>query len=133
MYIFLKAQAALIVGSLADFLTTILLVEVFHCWYIAGNATGNIIGAIAQFILSRNWAFDAEKGNVSRQIIRFVLIWGGNILISAAGVYVLTHYLHLYYLISKLVISIVMGLTYTFLLSKYFVFVETLPDKIIQN
>jgi putative flippase GtrA len=122
MLTFLKAQVALILGSVADFLTTILLVEVFHCWYITGNAAGNIVGAIAQFILSRNWAFDAAKGNVSGQVMRFVLIWSGNILISAAGVYALTHFFHIHYLISKLVISIVMGLTYTFILSKRFVF-----------
>jgi len=133
MYTFIKAQAALIVGSLADFLTTILLVEVFHCWYIAGNAMGNIVGAIAQFILSRNWAFHAEKENVSGQIIKFVLIWGGNIAISAAGVYALTNYFHLHYLISKLVVSIVMGLTYMFFLSKYFVFKETVHNKITPN
>jgi len=133
MRTFIKAQAALILGSLADFLTTILLVEVFHCWYIAGNAMGNITGAIVQFILSRNWAFHAEKENVSGQIMKFILIWGGNIGISAAGVYALTNYFHLHYLISKLVISIVMGLTYTFLLSKYFVFTETVPGKIIEN
>jgi len=54
MYIFIKAQAALMAGSLADFLVTIFLVQVFQCWYVTGNAAGNITGATAQFILSRN-------------------------------------------------------------------------------
>jgi putative flippase GtrA len=122
MLTFLKAQAALIVGSVADFLLTILLAEVFHCWYIAATVSGNIAGAFAQFILSRNWAFRAENGSISRQSIRFILMWTGNIILSAAGVYLLTHHFHIYYLISKLIVSITLGLTYTYFLSKKFVF-----------
>jgi putative flippase GtrA len=122
MYTFIKAQAVLIVGSLADFLTTILLVEVFHCWYVEGNATGNIAGAIAQFILSRNWAFKAVDGKVPKQLIRFVLMWVGNIALSATGVYLLTNYFDIHYLLSKLIISVLLGVSYTYLLSKKFVF-----------
>lgn len=50
--VYLKTQLALMAGSLADFLVTILLVQVFNCWYLAGNAAGNVTGAIFQFILS---------------------------------------------------------------------------------
>ncbi|MBC7688987.1 MAG: GtrA family protein [Aquabacterium sp.] len=60
MYIFIKAQAALMAGSLADFLVTLFLVQVFQCWYVTGNAAGNITGATAQFIISRNWVFKAH-------------------------------------------------------------------------
>src|SRR5580692_7015176 len=106
MLTFIKAQIALISGSLADFLLTILLVEVFHCWYITGVVAGNIVGAIAQFIISRNWAFSATKGKIPKQLIRFILMWIGCIMLSAAGVYLLTDRFKLYYLLSKLIISI---------------------------
>jgi putative flippase GtrA len=131
MITFIKAQFALILGSLADFLTTILLVSVFNCNGLIGSAVGNVAGAIVQFIVSRR-AFDAEKGDVSKQVMRFVLIWAGNIAVSSAGIYLLLHYCNMDYLVSKLmisklilsklIVSIVMGLTYTFILSKKFVF-----------
>ncbi len=125
MYTFIKTQAALTAGSLADFLVTILLVQIFNCWYIAGNAAGNITGAIAQFILSRNWAFNTtrKKQKIPTQVIKFVVMWMGNIALSAAGVYVLTSYLNLHYLLSKLIVSVLLGVSYTYLVSKKFVFV----------
>ncbi len=124
MNTFIKAQAALIAGSLADFLVTILLVQVFNCWYITGNVAGNVTGAIAQFILSRKWVFTTvkQKTTVSIQVIKFVLMWIGNIALSALGVYLLTQYMHIHYLLSKVIISALLGVSYTYLLSKKFVF-----------
>jgi putative flippase GtrA len=120
---FIKTQAALIAGSLADFFVTYLLVEVFNCWYVTGNAAGNAMGAIAQFLLSRNWVFNKSYSEkTASQVLRFVVMWAGNIALSALGVYLLTHYIHLYYLLSKLIISVLMGVSYTYLLSKKFVF-----------
>lgn len=124
MNTFIKAQAALIAGSLADFLVIILLVQVFNCWYITGNVAGNVTGAIAQFILSRKWVFTTvkQKTTVSIQVIKFVLMWIGNIALSALGVYLLTQYMHIHYLLSKVIISALLGVSYTYLLSKKFVF-----------
>ncbi len=122
MHTFIKTQAALILGSLGDFLTTILLAEVFHCWIIAGNAAGNIAGAIAQFILSRNWAFNAKNRKIDGQVIRFVLMWVGSIIISSVSIYLITRYFNIYYLLCKLIVSILVGTSYTYLCSKKFVF-----------
>ena len=122
MHTFIKTQAALILGLLGDFLTTILLVEVFHCWYIASSAAGNIAGALAQFILSRNWAFNAQAGKMPRQVIRFIIMWFGNIVISSLAIYLLTSYFNIHYLLCKLIVSILLGTSYTYLCSKKFVF-----------
>ena len=123
MLTFLKAQAASILGSLADFFIAILLVEIFHCWYITGNLIGNICGAMAQFILCRNWAFNADKTKTAEQVIKFILVWIGNLLLSAAGVYFFTHYLHINYIVSKIITSVLLGMSYNYFLQKRFVFV----------
>jgi|ERR1035438_8056928 putative flippase GtrA len=122
MFTFIKAQAASILGSIADFLVTIFLVEIFHCWYILGNLIGNISGAIAQFILCRNWAFRADRRKTSTQVIRFILVWIGNLLLSASGVYFFTHYLNINYIISKTITSVLLGVSYNYFLQKKFVF-----------
>jgi putative flippase GtrA len=122
MNLFIKTQIALILGSIGDYLTTILLVEVFHCWFVTATISGNIVGAIAQFILSRTWVFHAEKDQLSKQVLKFILIWAGNIALSAESVYLLNHYLGVHYLLAKLIVSVVMGVSYTYLLSKMFVF-----------
>lgn len=120
--VFIKTQAALILGSLFDFLVTFLLVEVFSCWYVAGNAAGNITGAIAQFVLSRKWVFKSSTQQVPAQLFKFILMWTGNIILFAMGVYLLTHFCHLHYLLSKLIVSVLLGVSYTYLMSKKFVF-----------
>ena len=122
MITYLKAQAASIIGSLADFFITILLKEAFHCWYLSANMTGNIVGAIAQFILCRNWAFNAANGKMNGQILKFIFVWIGNIILSAVGVYALTNYLGINYIISKIIVSAFLGLTYNYFLQKNFVF-----------
>jgi putative flippase GtrA len=122
MRTFIKAQASLIIGSLADYAVTILLVEIFHCWYLLSNLAGNISGAILQFLLSRNWAFAAGEKNLSPQIIKFILVWIGSLVLSAAAVYLLTHFLGFNYLLSKTISSVLLGLTYQYILQKKFVF-----------
>jgi putative flippase GtrA len=122
MQTFIKTQAALIAGSMADFLLTWLLVDVFNSWYVSSNAAGNIIGAVAQFLLSKYWVFTEARQKPPSQIYKFIVMWAGNILLSALGVYLLTNYTHLHYLLSKLLVSVLLGISYTYLLSKKFVF-----------
>jgi len=125
MRTYIKAQAASVAGSLVDFIVAILLAEVFHCWYIPANITGNICGNVVQFIFSRNWAFDAKQGNASGQMLKYILFWAGNILLQAAGVYFLKNDLHLDFVSSKIITSILIGLTYNYFVQKKFVFAKS--------
>jgi putative flippase GtrA len=122
MQLFIKTQTALVAGSLADFLLTWVLVDVCNCWYVSSNAAGNIAGAIAQFLLSKYWVFKAGEKKAPAQLIKFIAMWAGNIALAALGVYLLTSLAHLHYLLSKLLISVLLGVSYTYLLSKKFVF-----------
>jgi putative flippase GtrA len=122
MLTYIKAQAALIARSLVDFAITILLKEIFHCWYIIANLTGNIAGAITLFILSRNWAFNADKTKVRSQLLKFILVWVGNLILSAIGVYLFTNCFSVNYIISKVITSVILGLTYNYFFQKKFVF-----------
>ena len=44
MVTFIKAQAASLAATIVDFAVTIILVEVFHCWYLAASVIGTISG-----------------------------------------------------------------------------------------
>jgi putative flippase GtrA len=122
MHTYIKAQAAAIIGSGADFLVSILLAEVFQCWYILANIAGNICGAALQFVLSRNWVFGAARGKVSYQAVKYIFFWAGNILLQAAGVFLFRRYSGMSYLLSKTIISVMVGVTYNYFAQKKFVF-----------
>jgi putative flippase GtrA len=122
MITFFRVQAASILGSMADYLTTIILVELFHCWYLIANLAGNICGGSLQFILSRNWVFHADKSKTGIQTIKFIVFFSGNIFLSAAGIYFFTHYLRINYIISKTLTSVLLGISYNYIMLKKFVF-----------
>lgn len=119
---FLKVQISSIMGSALDYLSTIVLAETVQIWYLAANFTGNLLGGSLQFIMNREWVFKARKGSVKVQVIRFILVMGGNLLLSTAGVFILTSGYRVNYLLAKTIISVLLGLTYNYYLQKKFVF-----------
>lgn len=121
---FIKSQIASILGSMADYFITIALVSFFDCHYLVANLAGNCVGGAAQFFLCRKWAFHADRGKISPQIIKFIFVFAGNLLLSAAGVFILTRYIELNYIISKTITSALLGISYNYILQKKFVFAE---------
>jgi putative flippase GtrA len=118
----MKTQVASILGSLFDYLVTIILVEVFGCWYLIANIVGNICGSSVQFFLCRIWAFNAGKGKIRMQAMKFILVFIGNLILSGVGIYIFTHYLRINYIISKTLTSILLGVSYNYFMQKKFVF-----------
>jgi putative flippase GtrA len=122
MVTFVKAQAASLTATLVDFAVFLILTEVFHCWYLAASITGTISGGIANFLLGRIWVFNARSGKVPVQAFRYLLVWAGNLLLVSAGVFVVKEYVGLSPLLSKIIVSLIVGFTYNYLLQKKFVF-----------
>jgi putative flippase GtrA len=122
MITFIKVQAASIIGSLADYLTTIILVELFGSWYVLANLIGNIAGGILQFTISRYWVFKAGKNDTILQAGKFVIFFLGNMILSAFGIYMFTRFLQINYIISKTLTSVLLGVSYNYIVQKKFVF-----------
>jgi len=120
---FIKVQIGSILGNAADFLVTILCTELGLSWYLISNILGNCTGGIIQFALSRQWIFKKSKSGIPGQLLKFLLFFLGNIFLSAAGIYFFTQYLHIHYIISKLLSSFLLGLSYNYYMQKYFVFI----------
>ena len=143
MHPFLKAQASSFTASVADFSTTFLLlnfIEFFKVYYVTASVIGVVVGGITNFLVNRNWVFDAKdetslavdkhqvfsttevKENISVQASRYLLVWVGNLALNAAGLYLLTHYGGVSPMISKIFVALLVGFTYNYLLQKLFVF-----------
>jgi putative flippase GtrA len=119
---FMKAQVASLVASLTDFVTTIILVEILGFWYLAASITGTIVGGMVSFMIGRIWVFDGSGKKVHIQAVKYAIVWIGNLVLNGAGVFVVTHYLHVNYVISKVLVSLLIGFSYNYLLQKKFVF-----------
>jgi len=122
MITFIKAQASSLTASATDFLITALSVSILGWWFVAGSMIGTVSGGIVNFYINRNWVFNAGFKNIYPQIIRYILVWLGNLLLVTLFVYLITHFFNLNYLLSKIAVSIVMGLSYNYYMQKQFIF-----------
>ncbi len=122
MVTFVKAQAASLAATIVDFAVFIVLTAIFNCWYLAASITGTISGGITNFLLGRVWVFDALHGKMTRQAFKYLLVWMGNLLLVSGGVFVVKEYVGLTPLVSKIIVSLIVGFTYNYLLQKKFVF-----------
>lgn len=119
---FVAAQAAALAGTAVDFAVTIVGVEALHLWYLPATVLGNVAGGGANFYLGRHHVFGAAGRGVQGQAFRYGLVWAGSLLLNAAGTYLLTQGLGLKYLVSKTVVSLVVGLGFNYVMQLKFVF-----------
>lgn len=119
---FIKAQASSLAATIVDFTTAVFLAQVIGVWYIAANVTGNVAGGVTNFFINRQWVFEKENRSVTLQAVKYILVWGGNMLLNAGGVWLLVNYKLLPYVWAKIGVSIVIGITYNYMIQKRFVF-----------
>jgi len=122
MRTFFKVQTASLTASIIDFSLTIICVQILGIWYISGNVIGTISGAISNFLLSRHWVFRTTARRVKSQIIRYAIVWTGYILLVTSGIYILTHYGGVNYVLSKILTAGLIGIPYNYFLQKKFIF-----------
>lgn len=138
--LYLKAQGSSLIASAIDF-TVFNLCDVLLKHYsllpsntrvVTSNMVGNISGGIINFLTNRNLVFSGANKEASRkQGMKYAYVWTGNLLLNAGGIYVLNEILGLDKNISKLIVSLFLGLTYNYLLQKNFVFKTGKPEQSI--
>jgi putative flippase GtrA len=122
MKTFARAQVASLVASLVDFWVTIFLKEGLGFWYVWASATGTIAGGVTNFSMGRKWVFKSYSRQAEIQMLRYLIVWTGYLLLTTSGVYLLTHYTPMTYLVSKVIVSLFMAISYNYPLQKKFVF-----------
>jgi putative flippase GtrA len=119
---FTRAQAASVMASSVDFLVTWLMVRQLQAPPVAGSVTGTICGGITHFLISRNWAFSAQEKKWTGQLTRYVLVWIGNLILNASGVWLLYHIAGWNVWPAKIVTAIGIAVFYNYVLQKRYVF-----------
>lgn len=120
--VFIKAQAASLIASLVDFLMTVLFVEVVQLKEVLAAALGTISGGIVNFSLGRYWVFRSAAKPMPLQAVKYLVVWIGNLSLNIGGMTIMVHYVHANYMVSKILISLLVGVFYNYLLQGKFVF-----------
>lgn len=116
-----RAQATSILSSSTDY-AVFLLVQFFGAFYVVSTICGAICGAIVSFNLSRNWAYKSTENKVQTQAMKYACASGFSLLMNVAGMVLFVEQFDMNEEISKLIVSVIVGLFINFPIYKYWVF-----------
>ncbi len=119
---FIRFQLTALLATSVDFSITIVFKELLDLHYSLAVALGATSGAITAFLINRYWVFKSLENHPFEQAIRYILVAGGSVVLNTAGTFLFTEVFTFPYLISKAVVSIIIGFTYSYYFSKRFVF-----------
>lgn len=119
---FIKANIASIISSFCDFLITIAITEFLDYDPFWASITGTVSGGIINFIIGRYWVFEVHHLNVYHQGRRYFIIWAGNLILNAMGMYWFLKILGLKYILAKLITAVIIAVGYNYPLQKRYVF-----------
>ncbi len=122
MATFIKANVASLSASAFDYVVTIALVTFFNVDPFKASITGTVCGGVVNFFMGRHWVFQSRNALLHHQALKYLLVWAGNLLLNAGGLFLLLKVLHLHYLPSKIAVSLVVGFGYNYFMQKKFVF-----------
>ncbi len=120
--VFAKSQIASLIGSAVDFVVMILCTEVLGIYYVISRAIGAAVGAVVNFMLNRHWTWRVSNKKLGPQAFKYGLTATGSLILNTLGVWLCTEFIGLDYKISWLVVSLIVGIGFNFVLHKIYVF-----------
>jgi putative flippase GtrA len=123
MLTFFRLQLTSIIATLGDFIITVFLTETIGLYYVTSNASGAVSGGIINFLLNRKWVFKITGNEkLTVQITKYIIIWIASILLNTLGVFLITEFLAIKYFVSKIIVSVLVGILFNQTLQKQYVF-----------
>jgi putative flippase GtrA len=74
--------------------------------------------------MGRTWVFNSRDSAVKSQVSKYMIVWISYLLFITVGIYFLTHFADVNYILSKLIMTSIFGIPYNFFLQKKFVFLK---------
>lgn len=119
---FWRSQATSLIASATDFGVYGFLLALIGINYAVASAIGNLCGAIVSFNLGRNWAFESKDGKITKQAIKYAIASICSAGLNTVVIVWLTKTLTIDPTVSKVISAILIGLTFNFLMFRYFVY-----------
>ena len=114
-------QLSSLVATGVDYCVMILLVSAVGLSPVLGTVVGALCGAVTSFTLGRRWVFDARRGDLGGQALRYAMVSALSLCCNAGGEWLLVR-VGLHYIAARLVTSTVVGLGWNFPMHRHFVF-----------
>ncbi len=133
---FIRAQFSSQFASISDFVITILLAKLFNVYYVYATFLGSVCGGIINCLINYNWTFKATDLKMRHVIIKYFVVWVGSIALNTWGTYLMTealvqvpwlvkflhHYVDDLFIVSKAIVSLLIGYLWNYNLHRIFVY-----------
>lgn len=123
---FSKAQVSAFIGGTIDYITMIIFTEIVHVHFTISIAIGGIVGAGINFFVNRIWSFKSEETTYQyralQQLIMFLPVVIGSIVLKSSGTYLLTLLTKLDYKLTRLAADALVSVFFNYMLQKHWVF-----------
>jgi len=136
IFMFIRAQFSSQLASISDFVITILLAKLFNIYYVYATFLGSVGGGIINCIINYNWTFKATDLKMRHVVIKYFTVWIGSIALNTWGTYLMTealmripwlveflkHYVDDLFIVSKAIVSLLVGYFWNYNLHRLFVY-----------
>ncbi len=119
---FFRYNVVALFATTLDFSLFIILSDIFQIWYVLSTFISAFIGGVVAFFLERNWTFVSKDGKISHQAIKYLIVWIISILLNTSGLYLIVEYTNIEQVISKVIVSVTVGIGFNFLTHNLLVF-----------
>jgi len=119
---FTRSQIASAIATAVDYGFFVLCVEALAVWYAAATPLGAVAGAITHFSLGRYWCFEAYGGSLRAQGLKYAAVSLTSLLLNTVGVYLLTDWGGIQYMMSRVITGLFVGIGFNFPLHRGYVF-----------
>ena len=122
MNLFIRANSASLISSFCDYMVSILLKELILVPAFFASIIGTMAGGVFNFFINRQWVFKSYNASIYFQSKSYFIIWAGNLLLNAVGLYLLIDVAGFYYITAKVITSVLVAMLYNYPLQKKYVF-----------
>lgn len=136
IFMFIRAQFSSQIASISDFVITILLAKLFNMYYVYATFLGSVGGGIINCIINYQWTFKAKECKMRYVMVKYFAVWIGSIALNTWGTYLMTealvkipwlneflkHYVDDLFIVSKAIVSLIVGFVWNYNLHRYFVY-----------
>lgn len=122
-----RHQAAAMAATGVDFAVMIAAVSLFGLSPVLGTVIGAGSGAVTNFLLGRNWTFEARHSPPGAQAVRYAFVSATSLGLNASGEWFLTAVLGLNYVLARVAVAATVSVLWNFPLQRFFVFPSRRP------
>jgi putative flippase GtrA len=118
-------------ATFIDFSVSYLLFKYCHFSYPWATFTGNALGAVVGFFLSKYWVFKtSEAQNTKWQLVKYIIVSAGNSIMNTLGVWGVSKLIVTDYLIIRALVGTFVFVVYSYGMTKWFVFNPKKHEKV---